>query len=57
MKNIIIFDINVEFIEEAKRLTKYGIEIIETDIEHLIDTKTIEAVVSPSNGFGFMNGV
>jgi len=56
MKNIIIFDINSDFIKEAERLSKYGITIIKSDVENLINTKKIDAIVSPANSFGFMNG-
>ena len=56
MKNIIIFDINVDFVKEAGRLSKYGIKIIKSDVENLIDTTQIDTIVSPANSFGFMNG-
>ena len=37
--NLIIFDINKEFIKEAKRLENYGIKVIEMDVNNLIDSK------------------
>ena len=54
--NIIIFDITNKFIKEAKRLEKYGITVIESSVEDLIKKHHIDAVVSPANSFGFMNG-
>ncbi len=54
--NLIIFDINNQFIDEAKRLEKYGIIVINTDVNNLIQRYNIMGIVSPANSFGFMNG-
>ena len=56
LKNIIIFDINETFIEEAKRLQKYGITVIKSRVEDLIKNRKLNFIVSPANCFGFMNG-
>lgn len=54
--NLIIFDVNTEFIDEAKRLEKYGIKVIKIDVNDLIEKYNITALISPANSFGFMNG-
>ena len=54
--NLIIFDINKEFIQEAKRLEKYGIKVVEMDVNNLINSYQIDTLVSPANSFGYMNG-
>lgn len=54
--NIIIFDIDSEFIKEAKRLVQYGIKIIESDVDNLLNNTKINMLVSPANSFGYMNG-
>lgn len=54
--NLIIFDINNKFINEAKRLEKYGITVINTDVNNLIQNYNVIAVISPANSFGFMDG-
>lgn len=54
--NIIFFDINKEFIDEAKRLAKYGIQSMLIDVKQLIDSIEIDMIVSPANSFGYMNG-
>lgn len=54
--NIIIFDIDSPFIEEAKRLNKYGIKTIKSDVNVLLENNKIDGIVSPANSFGYMNG-
>ena len=54
--NLIIFDINKEFIQEAKRLEKYGIKVVEMNVNNLINSYQIDTLVSPANSFGYMNG-
>ena len=54
--NLIIFDITTKFINEAKRLEKYGIKVINIDANDLIKKHNVTAIVSPANSFGFMNG-
>lgn len=56
LSNITIFDINKKFIEEAKRLQKYGVNVIHSDVKDLIDSENINCVVSPAKSFGFMDG-
>ena len=54
--NIILFDINSDFVNEAKRLEKYGILSVKLDVETLINNTKIHALISPANSFGFMDG-
>jgi O-acetyl-ADP-ribose deacetylase (regulator of RNase III) len=54
--NIIVFDINKNFIKEATRLEKYGIKVIQANVKDLILQHNVTAVVSPANSMGFMNG-
>lgn len=56
MHNFIIFDIDSNFIREAQRLAKYGINVMHIDVKNLINTTKVDAIVSPANSFGFMNG-
>ena len=56
LSNIIIFDIKNSFIQEAKRLEKYGIKVLNSDVKELINSFSIGAIVSPANSFGFMDG-
>jgi O-acetyl-ADP-ribose deacetylase (regulator of RNase III) len=51
--NIVVFDINGDFVNEAKRLEKYGLTVIKSNVENL---NNVNALVSPANSFGFMNG-
>ena len=53
---LILFDINEEFINEAKRLEKYGIHVLKANIKTLINEISINSVISPANCFGFMDG-
>lgn len=54
--NLIIFDITTKFIDEANRLKKYNIKVINIDANDLIKKHNVGAIVSPANSFGFMNG-
>ncbi len=54
--NLIIFDINKDFILEAKRLEKYSIKTIVSDVDNLLDNNKIDMIVSPANSFGLMQG-
>lgn len=56
MDNFIIFDIDIDFVNEAKRLSKYGINVIHSSAENLINNIKVDAIVSPANSFGWMNG-
>jgi len=55
LPNIILFDTDEEFINEADRLKKYGIKIVKEDVNNLLNDYQITAVVSPSNSFCYMN--
>jgi O-acetyl-ADP-ribose deacetylase (regulator of RNase III) len=54
--NIIVFDINHDFVQEAQRLKKYGINVIHSNVKKLVKDYSISALVSPANSLGFMNG-
>lgn len=56
LNNIIFFDIDDQFIQEAKKLEKYGISSLKIDAKNIINTGKIDFIVSPANSFGFMNG-
>jgi O-acetyl-ADP-ribose deacetylase (regulator of RNase III) len=55
-KNLIFFDNNKDRVREAKRLEKYGIRVIDSDVRDLFNDYNIGAIVSPANSFGYMNG-
>ncbi len=40
----------------AKRLEKYGIQVLQIDAEKLIEKHNIDVIISPANSFGFMDG-
>ncbi len=54
--NLIIFDINKDFILEAMRLEKYGVKTMVSDVENLLNDVKIDMIVSPANSFGKMQG-
>lgn len=54
--NIIIFDINKNFIEKAKKLEKYGIKVIHSNIIDLFNNNKINAITCPSNIYGDLKG-
>jgi len=56
LHNFIIFDKNDAFLEEAKRLEQYGIDVVKDEVESLVYDYKIHALVSPANSFGDMRG-
>ena len=54
--NIIIFDINKKFIEKAKKLEKYGIKVIQSNIIDLLNNNKVNAITCPSNIYGDLKG-
>lgn len=56
INNITFFDINKSFVEELSSLNKYGIKSVHGNIIDIVKTNKIDALVSPANSYGFMNG-
>lgn len=54
--NIIIFDINKNFIEKAKKLEKHGIKVIHSNIIDLLNNNKVNAITCPSNIYGDLKG-
>lgn len=55
LPNIILFDTDDEFIAEADRLKKYAIKIVKEDVNDLLNSYQVTALVSASNSFCYMN--
>lgn len=58
MPNFLFFDINIDIINELKKvfINKIDVAFAIGEIQNISRTHTIDAIVSPANSFGFMDG-